>query len=69
MKEYEVTVERAVYMVNTVYVEAESEEEAAQLAVDPANHDDASWGEAYYYQVAKRSPEASEFEVLDVTEC
>jgi hypothetical protein len=68
MKEFEVIVERTVTMVNAVFVEAETEEQARELAVDPDNYDEAGWGESYYYQVAKRSPEAEEFTVLEVNE-
>lgn len=75
VKIYRVAMCQTIRLVNEVYVEAESPEEASALMVDRLKHDDwgwydrSSWGEAYYYGVEKQRPDGDDFEVLEVELC
>ncbi len=74
MREYMLTVQQTVVVVNNVYVEASSEDEAKATFtgwIENGNTDwfDAtSWGETWYYQVHKGSPLNHAYEVIDIEE-
>jgi hypothetical protein len=75
MKDYRLTILRTVQVSTCIYIEGDSAEDAIarfdqQLENDdcPAIEDEANWGEAFYYQVTKAGPYASEYEVLAVVE-
>ena len=74
-KTYRVTMCQTIRLINDVYVEAESQEEATALMVERLTEDDwgwydrSSWGEAYYYGVEKQCPDGEDFEVLEVDLC
>lgn len=72
MKSYRITVQRTDRYIAHVYVEGDSEEDAAerfkhQLESNACSQieDTEMWGEAYYYQIVKASPYNAEYEVLE----
>lgn len=74
MSEYMLTVQQTVMVVNNVYVEASSEDEAEAIFMGWINDnvtdwfDSASWGESWYYAVHKASPLNHAYEVIDIEE-
>lgn len=75
MKDYRLTLLRTVQVSACIYIEGDSAEDAVarfqhQLESEQCSEleDPDLWYESLYYQVAKASPYASEYEVLDVVE-
>ena len=71
-KDYILTVEQTVKIINHVPVEASCEETAKarfEHWLDNARYgwyDETSWGEAHYYQCVKAGPQNAHFEIIAV---
>ena len=72
MKTYRLTVQRTIHLIANIYIEGDSEADAAerfqhQLESRECSQieDGETWGEAFYYQAEKTSPYDSTYTVLD----